>query len=151
MVQAKPIVKNKFWILTSDTGKVGSVRVDPGNVQVRINGRVFDFKNLRTARDRVGIEFDPAPKSRSAPVNPLSVNGYPTDCRPYNPVIDVRRRVPLYTREPNSKSWYAAGWYRINQNGSWTTVLCPKKIMLDRYDYQGPFASQAQADEPAHQ
>ena len=55
--------------------------------------------------------------------------------------------MPLWTHEPRSKSWYAAGWYQVKQGRSWTTEFCPKLITLQRYPYRGPFYTEEQANE----
>jgi len=72
---------------------------------------------------------------------------------PNNGVFDVPHQVPLWTREPRSKSWYAAGWYLMRQGRGWITEFCPKMIMLNRNEFVGPFHSEqeAQAHEPTHQ
>jgi len=67
------------------------------------------------------------------------VHGYATGCRAYNPMWDVKHRLPLFTKEKKSKSWFAAGWYAVRQHRSWKVVRNPKLIVLERYQYQGPF------------
>ncbi len=149
MVLAKSVVKNKFWILRSESGKVGTVEAEGKGFKVNLNGTVNSFRTLRSAKEKIGIDFEPVPPTKSRqPQN--HVNGYPTEGRAHNPVIDVRRKIPMFTKQSNSKSWYAAGWYVINQAGHWQPMLCPKKIILDRYPYQGPFYTKDQARESTH-
>jgi|688.fasta_scaffold169900_6 hypothetical protein len=149
MVLAKSVVKNKFWILRSDDDKVGTVEAEGKGFKVNINGTVNTFRTLKSAKEKIGIDFEAAPTVKTkTPQN--HVNGYVTDGKAYNPVIDVRRKIPLFTRQNSSKSWYAAGWYMINQAGHWQPMLCPKKIILDRYPYMGPFHTKEQARESTH-
>ena len=61
--------------------------------------------------------------------------------KPYNTVYNVQSRLPIYTKEPTSKSWYAAGWYEITINNKTTIEFCPKLILLERYFYRGPAMS----------
>jgi hypothetical protein len=153
MIVAKAVIPNQYWILKQDDRKVGNIEADPsGGFQVKINNQVERFKTIRTIKQRVAIDFEPVVKPRTR-VTGNEVNGYPTTSKPYNAIYDVRHQVPLWTREERSKSWYAAGWYRVKQGRHWTIEECPKLIMLERYEYQGPFHTEAEAraHEPAHQ
>jgi hypothetical protein len=58
---------------------------------------------------------------------------------------DVKHRLPLFTKENKSKSWYAAGWYAVKQHRAWRLLRNPKLIVLERYQYQGPFHTQESA------
>lgn len=144
MLLAKAVIPNQYWILREDDRKVGNIEVVPGGVQVKINNQIEHFKNIRTLKQRVKIDWEPAPKAR--PHDPGNmVYGYPTTSQPYNGIFNVKFQAPLWTKEPRSKSWFAAGWYRIRQGRSWSIVQCPKLIALERYTYQGPFRTEAEA------
>ena len=52
---------------------------------------------------------------------------------------DVQLKLPLYTKKSKSKSFFAAGWYKIKLKNRWKTVYSPKLIILQRNEYQGPF------------
>ena len=69
----------------------------------------------------------------------MEVNGYPTSCVPYNKVLDVRRKLPLFTKSNKSKSLYCAGFYIIHFEKGWVKSFCPKLITVERYETQGPF------------
>lgn len=152
MLLAKTVVPNQYWILRDHDGKVGNIQATDEGLQVKINNQVETFKSLSVLKRRVKIDFEnikPTDHKRST-IN--EVNGYPTTSTPYNAIYDVKHQVPLWTREPRSKSWYAAGWYAIKQGRRWTTMECPKLIALERYQYIGPFRNQQEAaDVAAHQ
>ena len=153
MIVAKAVIPNQYWILRKDDRKVGNIEADPsGGFQVRIYNQVERYKTIRTLKQRVNIDFEPVAKSRPKVLG-NEVNGYHTTSKPYNAIYDVKHQVPLWTREERSKSWYAAGWYRVKQGRTWTVEECPKLIMLERYEYQGPFLTEAEAraNEPTHQ
>ena len=153
MIIAKAVIPNQYWILRDDSGKVGNIEADPaGGFQIRINDQVQKFKSIGTLKKKVAIDFQAVERVRNRSTG-NEVYGYPTTSRPFNAIYDVRHQVPLWTREARSKSWYAAGWYLVRQGRRWTTEECPKLIMLERYEYQGPFHSEqeARAHEPAHQ
>lgn len=147
---AKPVVDKQFWILQDGTEKVGNIQATNGGYQVKINNQVATFKTMRMAAQRVDIVF--APKTSTAQSQTTGqVHGYPAQGRVYNGIWNVPRGLPLYTRTSKSKSWYAAGWYRVQQGRGWQIVQCPKLILLQRYPYQGPFYTQEQAREHTHQ
>jgi hypothetical protein len=145
MIVAKAVIPDQYWILRQDDRKVGNIEAGPDGYQVRIDNQIHRFKTIGMIKQRVPIDFEPPAVAPPAATG-LEVNGYHTTSRPYNAIYDVRHQVPLWTREPRSKSWYAAGWYRIKQGRSWITMECPKLIVLDRYRYQGPFRTREEAD-----
>jgi hypothetical protein len=136
MITAKPIIKNKFWILQQDNRKVGTVEQKPQGYVVRINDTSDSFKTIKTIKNRTNIVFEDSVEQKKSFEN--QVNGFPTDSKPHNAVYNVKQRLPLFTKKPKSKSWYAAGYYRVTVNGNTQTVFCPKLILLQRYDYMGP-------------
>jgi len=152
MIIAKAVIPNQYWILQQDDRKIGNIEAADDGFRVVINGSQHQFKTLRTIKNKVAIDFQNLPRSGTASKD-NSVLGYPTDGRPYNGVFDVPHQVPLWTREPRSKSWYAAGWYLLKQGRGWQTEFCPKMIILSRNDFLGPFHTEqeARAHEPSHQ
>ena len=152
MIVAKAVIPNQYWILQQDDRKIGNIEAAADGFTVVINGSQQKFKTLRTIRNKVKIDFQNIPRSRQPGAHNL-VLGYPTSEQPYNGVFDVPHQVPLWTREPRSKSWYAAGWYLVRQGRGWAVEFCPKMIILSRNEFLGPFHTEqeARAHEPAHQ
>ena len=146
MIVAKTVIPNQYWILREHDKKVGNIEAAPDGFRVRINNTVQKYKSLPTIRQSVHIEFQDTHTSPSATTE-NSVNGYHTTSRPYNPIFDIRHQIPLWTKEAKSKSWYAAGWYRIKQGKNWSVEECPKLIMLERYTYKGPYKTKEEAND----
>jgi hypothetical protein len=145
MIIAKPIIPNQFWILKENDRKVGNIEAGPEGYSVKINNHTSTFQTLNKIKRQVDIAFEPTYKKlKSESKN--QAYGFETMSRPYNAMYDVKHQVPLWTRDARSKSWYAAGWYRIKQGRGWSAVFCPKLITLQRYSYQGPFHSEEQAN-----
>ena len=69
------------------------------------------------------------------------VHGYPVNQKPYNPVFDVQKQIPIYGKTPKSKSLFGAGYYIIQFPKGWRKAYCPKLITLQRYPYKGPMKS----------
>jgi len=139
MIKAKPIVKNKFWILRDGNRKVGEVNAIQGGFSLTVNNKEARFKTLTTLKNRAGIEFDDSIKVVTTKKKLTDVHGYATSGTVFNAVWDVRLKLPLYTKKEKSKSYFAAGWYKIKLKNRWKTVFCPKLIILERNEYLGPF------------
>ena len=137
MILAKPVVANKYWILRDGDQKIGTVESSANGFRVTIKNDSAEFKTIKTLKNKTNILFEEAPaKKKEHPE--WQVNGFTTNAMPYNPVYDVQRRLPMFTKKRKSKSWYCAGWYQINLDGQWITMFCPKLILLQRYEYRGP-------------
>ena len=143
MIVAKPVVPNQYWILRHNDEKVGNIQATGDGFQVKINNQVQSFKSMRMIRQRVGIDFEPAVKT--AKPSQDEIYGFRTGCRAYNGIFEVRKQLPLFTKTRKSKSWYAAGWYLVQQGRNWQTVQNPKLITLQRYTYRGPFKTKEEA------
>ena len=66
------------------------------------------------------------------------MHGYPCSQHPYNPMFDVQKQLPVYTKTPKSKSQFCAGYYIICFEKGWRKAYCPKMLTLSRYEYKGP-------------
>jgi hypothetical protein len=143
---AKPIVKDQFYILTQDDKKVGNIEATGDGFAVRINNQVMPFKTIAMIRKQVDIEFPAVGNKPNKEPASYQVQGYPSGSRVYNPIWDVQHKLPLYTKNNKSRSWYAAGWYQVKQRRTWAIVQSPKLITLERYPYQGPFYTREEAN-----
>ena len=75
----------------------------------------------------------------------FEVHGYPCSQKPYNPLWDVQKQLPLYTKTPKSKSMFCAGYYIVKfETVNWRKAYCPKIITLQRYPYKGPMKSKTE-------
>jgi len=145
-IVAKPIIDKQFWILQENNRKIGNVEACQGGYQVRINNQVSQFKTMRMVEQKANVQFETHKHfGNVAPIN--QVHGYPVESRAYNGIWNIPQKIPMFTKTVKSKSWYAAGWYRVRCGRQWQTVMSPKLIMLQRYAYHGPFYTKEQADE----
>jgi hypothetical protein len=146
MIIAKPVIPDQYWILRDQDHKVGNIEIDSGEYVVSINGQRSRFKNLALLSNSIRIDFEDMP-AINADGDDCQVHGYPTMGKAYNAMFDVKHQLPLWTQEPRSRSWLAAGWYRVRQHRDWHIMQCPKLIILERYAYQGPFHSAEEAQQ----
>ena len=143
---AKPIVKDQFYILTQDDKKVGNIEATGDGFAVRINNKVMPFKTMAMIRKQVDIEFPAVGNKPNKEPASYQVQGYPSGSKVYNPSWNVQHKLPLYTKNRKSRSWFAAGWYQVKQRRTWAIVQSPKLITLERYPYQGPFYTKEEAN-----
>jgi hypothetical protein len=142
---AKPVVKNQFWIVTDGTEKVGNVLADGSGFEVKLNGNKTHYKNTKTIKKIANIEFLTFTKF-SSDKKELPFNEYPTTSKVYNSVLDIKRKLHLFTKTPKSKCYHAAGWYTFKQGTEEKAIFCPKYIFIQRYAYQGPFKTKDEAE-----
>jgi hypothetical protein len=141
---AKPIIKDQYWVVTDGEQKVGNVIAEGSGFEVKINGVSRRFENTSELKQKTRIQFQTLKTDRSTAKLPFT--NYPTSGKVYNSMLDIKRRLHLYTKTVKSKCYYAAGWFAINQNGNFETILCPKYIFVQRYPYHGPFKTEAEAE-----
>jgi len=142
---AKPIVKDQYWVVTDGDQKVGNVVAEGSGLSLIMNGVSTHYNNTTEIKQKTRIQFQQLKTNRSN-VN-LPFARYPTTAKVYNSMLDIKRKLHLYTKTTKSKCYYAAGWFAINQNGSFEKVFCPKYIFVQRYPYHGPFKTETEADE----
>lgn len=140
---AKPVVKNQFWIVTDGKEKVGNVIADGSGFEVKLNGNKTHFKNTNTIQKQTNIQFQTIKVDKNKKEIPF--NEYPTPKRVYNSMLDIKRKIHLFTKTQKSKCFHAAGWYVLSQSEEPTVVFCPKYIFIQRYEYLGPYKTEDEA------
>ena len=138
-MKAKPVIDGKFWIIEDGVNRVGTLQRDESNKFILVsNKQKAIFKDTKTLEKQFGKNFfvtaTTKPQSQSN-----EIYGYPTNCSPHNPMYDIKRKLPLFTKSDASKSVYCAGYYAIRFDKGWVRSFCPKLITIQRYPYFGPF------------
>ena len=146
-LEAKTVLKNKFWIVEQQGEKIATIQAveDGGFVYASSNERKRYPTIKLLSKERNVVFEEPAKKSKT--IVEHEVHGYPTNCKPWNVLYDVKHHFPIYTKTSKSKSYYCAGHYIIRFNNGWVKSYCPKFITLNRYDYQGPFKTKEEMQE----
>ena len=142
-LHAKPIVDGKFWIIEQDGLKIATLHKKE-NKYVLSN---TDGEILFTKKEELTKQFGPnffltKHNIKISAIETNECHGYPTSCKPYNSMFDVRRKLPLFTKSNNSKSLYCAGYYTIKFEKGWVKSFCPKVITIERNDHKGPFKTE---------
>lgn len=142
---AKQIVKNKFWIVEEAGEKIATIQaIDQGGVAYVHDNHREVFPSIKLLSKKYNIDFVKTEKVKPAAGTVYEIHGYPTPHKPHNVLFDVQKHLPVFTKTTKSKSYFCAGYYIIKFNQNWAKAYCPKAITLNRYEYQGPFTTQAE-------
>ena len=141
-INAKEILKNKFWIVESQGEKLGTISLSEEKKYMlsEATGTRF-FKNINQLKRQLNAEISWTSKE-DITENSKEVYNYPTSCTPFNPMYDVKRNLPLFTKSNKSKSLYCAGYYIVKFDKGWVKSFCPKLITIERYESTGPFKTE---------
>jgi len=140
IIQAKPIIANKFWIVEEDGLKVATLRKNEENKFILSNEQgVKVFNNKESVTQQFGKGFFAKIIKEADNSLPNEVHGYSCSTKPHNSMYDIQKKLPLFTKSKDSKSLYCAGYYTIKFEKGWVKSFCPKLITLQRYEYRGPF------------
>ena len=119
-INAKTLVKDRFWILEEDGQKLGTLQKKEGNGWIFLSkgDSKETFDTPESLRERFGIDVlttEPVAEIKTEAVitEEFEVHGYPVSQQPYNPMFDVQKQLPIYSKTPKSKSLFCAGYYII--------------------------------------
>jgi len=135
-------LKNEFWILQKNQEKIGNIELSSHGYAVTIGGQKFTVKNIQSIRKN-NVVFEKINFKKSQVFN--QVYGYNTGCPAYNPVWDLKKKIPLFTKRKKSRCWFAAGWYRVRIRNQWCVLQNPKLIVVNRHEFLGPFSNSQSA------
>ena len=141
---AKPIVKNQLWVITDGVNKVGNIEANSNGYNVKIGASSHTFSTTKSIEKTVHLVFE-KPEAKKKTVE-LPFAHWPTTGKTYNNFFDVKRKIHVYTKTPDSKCYYVAGYFNININGQLQTQFCPKYIFIQRYPFNGPYNSKNDAE-----
>ena len=141
---AKPVVKDQFWIVTNGIEKVGNVIANGSGFELKLNGSKSQHKNTNAIKKYSKIEFA-SEKYTGKSKKDLPFSDYPTTKNVYNSILDIKRKLHLFTKTLKSKCYYTAGWYVIKQGIVNEVTFCPKYIFIQRYEYLGPYKTEDEA------
>ena len=146
-ILTQPLIPNKAWLVTNSKEKVATLIKDKKGFTLNRGGRKFEASTLAEIKERFGITIseDDLKTTKIIKTHPTDIYGFPVKARAYNPLWNVQRKLPIYAKSSKSKSLYCAGYYVIKFPKMWGKAFCPKLITLERYPYQGPFKTEAEA------
>ena len=148
-VRAKTLIKNKFWIVEEHGQKLGTLQKKDDNgwlfLSKKDHRQIFHTQESLFTKFGFNIFEGKQKESIVEQTDNFNVHGYPCSQHPYNPMFDVQKRLPIYTKTPKSKSVFCAGYYIVYfEKVKWRKAYCPKLITLQRYPYKGPIKSKVE-------
>ncbi|NDG33112.1 hypothetical protein EB118_23975, partial [bacterium] len=138
---SKELIPDKEWILKDGDNKIGSIQKNKKGYNLYKNGKRIQFKAI----DNLGIEL---PKKNLESKIEFSevhqIYEYPCSSKPFEPIYNIVKKLPIFTKSKKSKSHFCAGYYIIQFRKGWVKSYCPKLITLERYPYKGPFKTETE-------
>jgi|TARA_B110000971_G_C20014668_1_gene503321 hypothetical protein len=144
-IKAKEVLNGKFWIVEDEGVNVGTLSFSDEKFMLNdTNGKCVIFNNADQVSNRFGskILWSKLDITETSGNNEKLVHNMPTSCVPYNPIFDVKRKLPMFSKSNKSKSLYCAGYFIIRFDKGWVKSFCPKLITIERYDFRGPFKTE---------
>lgn len=142
-ITAKEILDGKFWIVEDNGIRVGTLSINEDQYMLSDAKGTRFYQNEKQLKKELGNDFSWT-KLNITETGPKEVHGYSTSCVPYNPMYDVKRKLPLFTKSEKSKSLYCAGYYIVRFEKGWVKSFCPKLITVERYETRGPFKTEVE-------
>lgn len=146
---AKPVLKNKFWIVESKGSQVATIQaIEQGGFVYVQNEKRKKFNTIKVLSKTYNLKFDNTiSKKNKTPTIKNSVYNFPVTGRVYQLMWDLKHKFPVFAKSNKSRSFFCAGYYIVNLNDVWTKVFCPKLITLNRYKFFGPYKTEEEMDE----
>lgn len=147
----KVLIPNKEWIIKNENEKIGSISKEKKGMFFLKKGFKIKFYNISEIENQLGIEISKTPALSNKPLTKNnSIYDFPCSSEPYEPLYDLKKKLPLFYKSNKSKSQYCAGYYIIRFQKRWVKSFCPKLITLDRYAYQGPYKTEEEIKKLLH-
>jgi hypothetical protein len=143
--KAKVLIPNKTWILQNQGTKLGTLNREKKGYSFLRNGSKIELTDLAEVKEKFGTSLFKESlnyKNTNKNVELKSIYDYPCRTKPFNPVYNIRKKLPIYAKSSKSKSLYCAGYYIVKFRKGWTRAFCPKLITLERYPFHGPYKSE---------
>jgi len=143
---AKAVLSNKYWIVESNGKKIGTIQaIDAGGFTLVQDQSRKRYATINALGDDNNIIFD-RKKYNKTSKNQSLLDDYPVSGKAYNVLWNVRKKFAAYTKSKNSRCHYCAGYFVVKFQSEWQVMFCPKLIMLNRYEFSGPYKSKADAE-----
>lgn len=145
--EAKVLIPEKEWLIRNGESKIGSISKEKKEFVFLKKGLRIKFRDLSEIQSQYGIEIPEHLLKKTKKVNSnfnsdCSIYEFPCSSKPFEPVYNLKKRLPIFAKSSKSKSRYCAGYYVIKFRKGWVKSFCPKLITLERYPYYGPFKTE---------
>jgi hypothetical protein len=137
MIIAKPVIKEKFWILEEQGNRVGMMNFTDGDFFIKLKKADIVLHSIDELKLH-HIEFASRDLQHGGQ---MTVMDYPTD---QEDVYNIQKidGYPCFTKKSTTKSVHAAGWYGVKFKNGWVQSFCPRLTTVKSYESVGPYKSQ---------
>ncbi len=140
-IEAKAILKNKYWIIEDGDTRLGTLSFDNEKYIFTNKNEICFFDNEKDLKNKFGGSFHWKENDTVIieKLESFDVGGYPTGVKPYKCIYDLKKKISLFSKSDKSESLYCAGYFILKFPKGWTKAFCPKLTTIEQYDYKGPF------------
>ena len=139
----KVLIPNKEWLIQLGDEKIGTLEKSKLGYTFWKHGEKFSVKDISQINHLFGINISlPALSIEKIDNAKFSIYDFPCKSKPFKPVYNVKKRLPLFTKSDKSNSQYCAGYYVIQFRTGWVKSFCPKLITVERNNFQGPYKTE---------
>ena len=137
---SKELIPDKEWIIRENGIKIGTLTKSKKGFSFLKNGKKILINNLENLK----INIPKKTIGSSIPIeeNSYIIYEYPCSSKPYYPVYNLQKKLPIFAKSSKSKSLFCAGYYIIKFRKGWVKSFCPKMITLERYAFKGPYKTE---------
>ena len=98
-IKAKPILKNKFWIVEKDGERIGTLsKQEDKRYMYSCSTGTDYFTDIKAFNNYIGgLSFDKATISDGSKAV-KEIHGFSTSSTPYNVMYNVQKKLPLFTK-----------------------------------------------------
>jgi hypothetical protein len=147
MRYAKPVIKEKFWILKDDNINLATIEKKNTDYVVIKDGNKLNFSNQAEVNTYFQQDvFANQPKEAKLIKEAHDIKGYPTKVMPYN--IEWFDTIPTFTKTPTSEDRYCAGYYGVRFEGGIFFSHNPKLATLTEkcIEFLGPYKNEMETN-----
>lgn len=130
---------NKFWILENSEGTRQGTISQADVVKVVLNNIEKTYDTFDKACWDLAINVETPKVEEQSSIQTEDVLGYPVKCASFNPIWDIKRKLPVFTKTEKSRTLHAAGYYIILFDTGWVQSFCPKVSTLESNEFKGPY------------
>ena len=111
-LKAKSIVENRFWIIENDKGeRIGNIAQTNSGIRCTVSDTMEIFPNMQEMVEKKNITIVRKTTEFKNKSKETEVYGYPTSHSTFNQIWNVKLKLPIYTKNNKSSSYFCAGYY----------------------------------------
>ena len=142
--RTKCLIPNKEWLVSENGTKIGTISKNKKGYSFHCNGKEISLSSNEITIHFGELALENSNSSNNTIKEKHTIYDFPCSGKPFEPVYNIKLKLPLFAKSKKSKSQYCAGYYVIKFRKGWVKSFCPKLITLQRYPYYGPFKTESE-------